>query len=57
MRNTALKKQYDKFKENLLETLSTTFSQIPLNNTELKVSTASVEPINKKSLPVNSENY
>lgn len=41
MKNNALKKEYEKFKENLVDTLANSFAQIPLaqaNNPDLKSS-------------------
>ena len=49
MRNTALKKEYDRFKEHLSETLASTFSQLPLGPSDMKSSSVSVETNGKRS--------
>ena len=43
MKNNALKKQYDRFKDHLSETLNNTFSQIPLAAADMKSSLNTLE--------------
>ena len=48
-----MKKEYEKFKETLVDTLNTTYAQIPIsqaNNPDLKASQVTGEAFGKRSL-------
>ena len=48
MKSSALKKEFERFKDVVMETLTTTFGQLPISPLQAKSSVLSFENIGKK---------